>query len=285
MGAKDLVKRAPLVRSARDLLARARRRRRRRAVAMAYLTPRLRAVDRWLEESREETNFTYDLTELNLRHLCAFLEAVTGRPARTARGVVDELLGDRDLADHVRRETERSPCAMEADPVARYGRRAGWYALVRLLRPRLVVETGVDKGLGACVIAAALRRNAAEGAPGRYVGTDLHPDAGWLFCGPYAAHGEILRGDSIDSLTRVSGPIDLFIADSCHEQGYERREYEAVADQLAPGAVLISDTAHGSPALVDYAADTGRRFLFWREEPRGHWYPGAGIGVAWTPRD
>ena len=35
-----------------------------------------------------------------------------------------------------------------------YGRRLGWYALVRALKPRTVVETGADKGLGSCVLAA-----------------------------------------------------------------------------------------------------------------------------------
>ena len=72
-----------------------------------------------------------------------------------------------------------------------YWRRLGWYALVRALKPRFVVETGVDKGLGACVLTAALRRNVADGSEGRYIGTDINPEAGYLLRGEYARYGEI----------------------------------------------------------------------------------------------
>jgi hypothetical protein len=49
------------------------------------------------------------------------------------------------------------------DPVAKFGRRVGWYALARALKPSVVVETGVEKGLEALVLCAALLRNAQEG--------------------------------------------------------------------------------------------------------------------------
>jgi hypothetical protein len=31
---------------------------------------------------------------------------------------------------------------------------------------------------------------------------------------------------------------------------------------------------------MTFALETNRQFLFFREEPAGHWYGGAGIGVA-----
>lgn len=278
----SLARRLPLPPVALDAVARALRRRRRRAIAQGYFADKLRAIERWLDESNETTNFTCDLTALNRTYLAAFVHAVAGCPRDRAAAYFAELEGDEELARHVRATTEGSPHRSVADPVARYGRRLGWYALVRALRPRLVVETGVDKGLGACVLAAALRRNAAEGHPGRYVGTDLSPTAGWLFTGSLAAHGQVLHGDSIASLSRLEGPVDLFIADSDHAYEYESREYRTIEPRLGPGALLLSDNAHCCPALHDFAARTGRRFLFWREEPRDHWYPGAGIGAAWS---
>jgi len=265
---------APALEAARGLL----RRRRRRALAHGYYTDKLQAIERWLDESNEVTNLTYDLTEMNARYLAAFVEAVTGCQRARAAGFIDELGADVELARHIRATTEASPHRATADPQARYGRRAGWYAVVRALRPRLVVETG----LGACVLAAALARNAAEGHPGRYVGTDLHPLAGWLLGEPYSRYGEVLRGDSIASLARLDGPVDLFIADSDHTDGYEARELRAIEPLLSPRALLLSDNAHSATALLDFADRTGRRFLFWREEPRDHWYPGCGIGAAWS---
>jgi hypothetical protein len=46
--------------------------------------------------------------------------------------------------------------------------------------------------------------NGLEGYPGRYYGTDIQPGAGYLFDGKYAEAGEILFGDSIQSLEQIN---------------------------------------------------------------------------------
>src|SRR5690606_983731 len=98
------------------------------------------------------------------------------------------------------------------------------------LKPRCVVETGLDKGHGAVLLCAALQRNAAEGARhGQYYGTDINPAAGYLLSGPYAMYGKILVGDSIASLKTLTDPIDLFINDSDHSADYEYAEYRSIA--------------------------------------------------------
>ena len=99
--------------------------------------------------------------------------------------------------------------------------------------------------------------------------------------GPYREAGEILYGDSIESLQRLEGPIDLFINDSDHSAEYEEREYACIASKLSPGAVVLGDNAHVTDKLYQFASATGRRFLFFSEKPADHWYPGAGIGAAW----
>jgi hypothetical protein len=83
-----------------------------------------------------------------------------------------------------------------------FGVTSGWYAFVRILS-RVVVETGVDKGLGSVLLCAALMRNRAEGFPGQYLGTDINPDAGFLLAEPYNGVGGILYGDSIQSLQSI----------------------------------------------------------------------------------
>ena len=161
-----------------------------------------------------------------------------------------------------------------------FGRRLGWYAVVRALKSRLVVETGVDKGLGGVLLCAALLRNTAEGHPGRYIGADINPREGYLILGAYRAVGEVAYGDSLETLAVLKDPIGVFINDCDHSADYEAREYAAVLLHLAPKALILSDNSHSTPALVDFAAAHGKRFLFWRESPIEHWYPGAGIGFA-----
>ena len=162
-----------------------------------------------------------------------------------------------------------------------YGRRIGWYALVRALSPVLWSRQVWTRDLS-CVLAAALNRNLAEGHKGRYLGTDINPQAGWLFQGPYREAGEILFGDSIESLQKLEGPIDLFINDSDHSAEYEEREYACISSKLSPKAVVLGDNAHVTDKLYKFAVSTGRRFLFFSEKPAEHWYPGAGIGAAWN---
>ena len=246
-----------------------------------YLKPRLSELIQWAQRSRETSNFTYNLTELNLAQLAGWVSVITGCSLNKAQQWIDELRHDQPLRDHLNQLTASSGSAITADFNMGYGRRLGWYALVRALKPRTVVETGVDKGLGSCVLAAALLRNQAEGHPGRYVGTDINPQAGWLFQGPYRQAGDILYGDSIESLQKLDGPVDLFINDSDHSAEYEEREYACIAAKLSPTAVLLGDNAHVTDKLYQFATATSRRFLFFAEKPADHWYPGAGIGAAW----
>jgi hypothetical protein len=244
-----------------------------------YIKPILDNYVTWFETSKEQANFTYHLTELNEQQLAGLVDVVAACGLGAAQAYIAELKSDVRLVDHVNRMTLNSPLRDYADLNQGYGRRLGWYALVRALKPRVVVETGVEKGLGSCVIASALIRNRAEGSPGRYFGTDIDRQAGYLFTEPYSGAGQILYGDSIDSLSRLDETIDLFINDSEHSAAYEAREYLTVYGKLSPRAVILGDDSHVSPALFEYASSHGKRYLFFAEKPRDHFYPGAGIGV------
>jgi predicted O-methyltransferase YrrM len=187
-------------------------------------------------------------------------------------------LEDQRLIHHVEEKIKRGPDRHISDRRCSFGRRLGWYALVRAHKPKVVVETGVDKGLGAVLLCAALEKNALDGYPGRYQGTDINPAAGFLLSPPYNAFGEILYGDSIESLRRIPS-IDLFINDSDHSSEYERREYEVIQPKLTERAIILGDNSHCTNELAEFSRNHKRVFLFFREEPADHWYPGAGIGI------
>lgn len=234
----------------------------------------------WLVESRETSNFTFDITPRNEEHLAQLLAFVLGRTPSEVAGYIDEIKQDQALRDTIAGRTKSLGRQSSYDPVARFGRRVGWYALVRAMKPKVVIETGVEKGLGAIVLCAALLRNSQEGYQGRYYGTDIDRGAGLLFCEPYRSVGEILYGDSIESLAALDVTVDVFINDSDHSADYEGREYRLVAPKLSRHAVIIGDNAHVTDELLKFSKETGRRFLFFREEPADHWYLGAGIGLS-----
>ncbi len=235
---------------------------------------------RWLFNSREFTNTTYRYTDRNLTHLAVVLSEITGAGIDQIKSLFDELENDAELRAHLVQRTRMGPGRLYSDSDIRYTRRTAWYALARILRPRVVIETGVDKGLGSAVLCAALLRNREEGYEGSYYGTDINPEAGFLLGGRYNEAGTILYGDSIDSLNKISEPINLFVNDSDHSAEYEAREYIAVKEKLAADAVIIGDNAHCNDKLLEFAQASGRKFLFHRETPLDHWYPGDGIGFA-----
>lgn len=246
-----------------------------------YIKPVLDHYIDWFENSREMDNFTYQLSDLNEHQLAGIIDVVTDCGIEQAQAYFAELKSDTALVEHVNRMTQQSALRSRADLNQGYGRRLGWYAFIRATKPRIVVETGVDKGLGSCVIASAILRNRAEGFEGSYYGTDINPQAGYLFTGPYASAGKILYGDSIASLSQLNEKIDLFINDSDHSQSYEAEEYKIIHSKLNYRAIILGDNAHCSSSLFNYAVENKKKFMFFSEKPQGHFYPGAGIGICY----
>jgi len=253
-------------------------------VAFRYYAPVLGGILPWLFRSRELGNFTYELTERNLSYLASTLAFVAGAVDDEIASLLAEPQRDQKLRVHIQETVKASPYRAVTDPVPLFGKRLGWYALARLLKPAVIVETGVDKGLGSVLLCSALLRNIKEGHDGAYYGTDIDPEAGWLLHGEYAKVGRVLYGDSIESLNALQPRIDLFINDSDHSPNYELAEYRAVAAKLSERSLILSDNAHCSMALWTFSRESNRRFVFFAEEPRNHWYPGGGIGISLAPR-
>jgi predicted O-methyltransferase YrrM len=251
--------------------------------ASGHVTRSARQSMRWLINSREYTNFTYDLQPRNESHLAWWVAMVTGADASSCRDWLRELSDDEELRGAIGGAMREHRGERGFDDAVRYGRRAGWYACVRALGPATVVETGVEKGLGTMVLAAALRRNAAEGRPGRLVAIDVMPSAGALLRPPYDGVVQLVLQDSLQALLDVS-EVDLFIHDSDHSAQHELNELEIIRTRLAPDGLVLSDNAHATDELAQFAESTGRQFLFFDERPHEHWYPGAGIGAAFRTR-
>ncbi|NUU20410.1 MAG: class I SAM-dependent methyltransferase [Streptomycetaceae bacterium] len=236
----------------------------------------------WLVGSREHVHYTYDLDPLNLEHLAWFVASVTGRPVAATRGYLREIEQDAELRAVIGEGLASSPRRATTDRVVRYGRRIGWYAFVRALRPEFVVETGTNRGLGSAVIAAALLRN----GHGRLATVDVDDRSGELIRPPYAKVVDHEVGDSVAFLAAPlarRAPIDLMISDTAYTQPHELAELDAVAPLLAPGAVVLATRCDMWRTLPQWAERQGRNFLYFAERPRDHWYPGVGIGAAFVP--
>src|SRR3954468_4155205 len=141
---------------------------------------------------------------------------------------------------------------------------AALYGLTRLLRPRLVAETGVADGRSSFLILAALTRNGA----GTLHSFDVSDTAGRLVGEHPQWRLTILDSRAPDRALRKAlgalGPLELFFHDSDHMYLSQLFEYAEAWLHLAEGGVLASDDVDDSRAFLDFTAQRARRpaFLF-----------------------
>lgn len=248
--------------------------------ASSYYNQRYLQILKWGITSNEDTNFTFPLTEKNLKVLAQTIAIITDKPYEAIYAYIQEILNDQEFKSFIIDKIKSSDYKSVADERTDLHKRVGWYAFARVLKPKVIVETGIDKGLGAVTLCAALLRNKEEGYEGKYYGTDINRKAGYLLDGKYKSSGEILYGDSIASLKALDEQIDLFVNDSDHSAEYEYNEYKTILSKLSPNAVILGDNSHVTDKLLNFSIENGRKYLFFSEEPLNHWYPGGGIGIS-----
>ena len=232
---------------------------------------------RWLLQSKEFANFTYDLTEQNKSYLAHFVANICNISVVDATMYVHEIEDNIELRNYVAARLKAHRRGNEIDGLAFYGRRAGWYALIRASRPGIIVETGTEKGLGSLVIAEALRKNGI----GKLITIDMEPSSGLLIGPEYSELVERMIGDSLQCLSNIE-TIDLFIHDSDHSAEHEMAEFNVALPRLSSNALVLSDNSHVTDELQKWALSNDRRFAYFAESPLNHWYKGAGIGVAYN---
>jgi predicted O-methyltransferase YrrM len=147
--------------------------------------------------------------------------------------------------------------------------------MVRVLKPKVIDETGTEKGLGSLVLAEAILKN----GKGKLITIDMEPLSGLLIGGKYSGVISQVIGDSIQALSQID-QVDMSIHDSDHSAEHEACEFEIIEAKLFEQGVVLSDNSHATNELAKWSLRNGRRFSYFAEQPLNHWYPGAGIGVS-----
>jgi len=207
------------------------------------------------------------------------LQAVSSQPATRYETLRDELLTDprfgRGISDKFQRIAGES-FAWNQDHYF-------LYALVRLTKPRLVLETGVFDGFFSACFLQALHVNAeSDGVDGRLISIDLPAyqsisastsrmvrtylpqgcEPGWVIPDYLRGRWRVHLGDSRELLPLVSsdlGIIDLFFHDSLHTYDHMMFEYRTTWPRLRAGALLLSHDVHWNRAFRDFVREQRRR--------------------------
>ena len=191
------------------------RRAQRRKRAWSYYQPIAKRINNWARKKTESSNFYYDLTENNKAHLAALISVVTKTPISVIEKLFKELNDDISLRNHI--EISWKNNSQMNDAKVAYARRIGWYVLTRILKPKIIIETGVHQGVGACVLTSALIKNSFEGSIGKYIGIDInqHLESG------YQEMREFLNS------TNCKTEIQLFFKDAL-QIDYTQLDYDMV---------------------------------------------------------
>lgn len=185
-----------------------------------------------------------------------WLHALTGAPYGRLQAVlreVEALLPVQHAIRTAQREGGRSSYAQIRAPLE-------LYALVRLLRPDHVVETGVSSGVSSAHFLLALRRNRhgslhSIDRPTRQRGSVLRADespvslppgrdTGWAMPASLRPGWDLRIGPSEELLPRLLEElpsVGLFLHDSLHTPKHLTFELETVRPKLVRGAVVLAD--------------------------------------------
>jgi predicted O-methyltransferase YrrM len=155
------------------------------------------------------------------------------------------------------------------------------YELVRELKPRVAVETGVCNGVSTAFLLLALKRNGAgelhsidlpevageayeagtfwDGKGGAVIPPGKEP--GWMVPSELRDRWRLLLGRSQDALPPLLervGEIDFFMHDSEHSYECMSFEFREAWEALRTGGVLVADDVNVNAAWEEFTRDVAR---------------------------
>ena len=246
----------------------------------AYIMSQSSSVRNWIFSSRESSTFTFNLTLRNRKYLIHYVSLITKQSYEVIEKYFSEVENNKVLKDYVIKRIRGSKYRHKKDLRCDFGSRVAWYAIIRANKCQVVVENGVEIGYTGILLCDALLKNKQEGFAGMYYGLDINPDAGYLISeSPYSGISKILVADALASLSNFSMPIDFYFSDGLRTQEYEKREFDLLFEKVNNTGVIVSNKLDLSDALADCATQNNWDFIYFKEQPFKHWFPGSGLGI------
>jgi predicted O-methyltransferase YrrM len=215
-------------------------------------------------------------------------------PDAAWRSPLDQTLAEAKTVPHSEQVFERRDYIenyME-EINARYGAHyaAGWvnlddalflYWLVRKLKPKTIVQTGVCNGLSSAFMMLGLVKNGPEGTlhvidlppvfnskdpnwtiKGKVYGVVIPEgkSSGWIVPDAYRERFEVWNGDAKALLPKMIDKldsIDLFYHDSDHTYDHMMFEFREAKRKLRPGGLIVGDDISWNASVWDFADQYG----------------------------
>ena len=121
--------------------------RKRLRTAAGYFQERIDLINSWLRTSREPANFTYDLGRSNKLNIASIIALVTGASYETTHRHITEIDQDAELKNIILARAASDAFMDLHDQTALFGRRIGWYAVARIIKPNMLSKPVSIKAL------------------------------------------------------------------------------------------------------------------------------------------
>jgi predicted O-methyltransferase YrrM len=178
------------------------------------------------------------------------------RLVETDRTEIERIYSELGKAPFAERLQKFAESSIEAH--SHFGVDEALYVLCRLLRPQVVVETGVCLGISSAHILYAIQKNGSgrlfsidlpfkslSEEPGSFVPSELRRE--WTF----------LKGASRDLLPYLAEKmiVDVFMHDSEHSYSNMLFEYKTIWPSIRSGGLLLSDDVYWTRAFSKFASE------------------------------
>jgi predicted O-methyltransferase YrrM len=189
-----------------------------------------------------------------------YIAQITCERLSRIRQFIDEPAHTPEFLHHISEceKTFRTTCVESADLYAK--KVLIQYAIVRALRPEIVVETGVANGVSSAHMLLALHKNRKGTLHSIEIGDSTFLPArcepGWVVPDWLRGRWKFHLGDATKILPQLAGELrslDLFAHDSLHTYEHMKFEFEQAFRFLRPRGVLIADDALWNEAFWDFA--------------------------------
>ena len=204
--------------------------------------------------------------------------------------ILEETLKEVKTVPHAEQVFERKAFVEKymEELEAKYGAyyKPGWvnlddalflYWVVRRLKPKVIVQTGVCNGLSSAFMMLALAKNGPDGTlhvvdmPPVFDSKDdawkikdkvygvVIPEgktSGWIVPDAYQHRFEVLSGDAkllLPGLLKKLGKVDMFYHDSDHTYDHMMFEFKEAKNYLTKDGVIVSDDISWNASLWDFA--------------------------------
>lgn len=138
------------------------------------------------------------------------------------------------------------------------------YTCVRLVKPKLIVETGVGSGFSTALMLKALEKNNL----GMLYSIDFYKDnesCGWIIPNSLKNRWKLINGLSalhLNPLLNQLRQIDIFVHDSEHSYKNMISEFRTVWPHLKKGGIFMAHDVGRNDAFFDFLREI--QFPWWR---------------------